>query len=207
MLSLKAGDDDKNDNTYSNLNLTTRNNSHGPVSHVSGRTPVHHLGRSQDLTAFKKSSNTPRASRNRFKFGSRLEMESLKSGPCRSRMSILTKSSFYNHGDIVDENLLLSAARIDSTLLRLFSRSRDGEGTKKALETEDKLLPFLNYSDSDLISMDAVLWRVHPMESTHKETLEQEMDYLEENIRPVDVLRRLYMDEVLTHMDYNTISR
>ncbi|GFR87472.1 hypothetical protein ElyMa_002493900 [Elysia marginata] len=200
----KTGKQEIPSSKFTNItpNSHTLDNSNESVKGVSQRTPVQPVRISRDFSVSQAWTHT-----DRHKFTSRLRTGSVNLNHGVSRMSVLSKTSYYDHGDIVDENLLLSAARIDSTLLRLFSRSRDGEETKKALQTEDKLLPFLNYSDSDLISMDAVLWRVHPMESAHKETLEQEMSYLEENVKPVEILRRLYMDEVLTHMDYNTITR
>ena len=211
--SVRTGDQDTVSYSSGGIKsgLQVTNPSNGRTSAVSNRTAVHHLGGSRDFGPSHRmlSRNATRASTdNKSKFAfSRMGRSSVKPDAVASRMGALSKTSSYYHGDIVDENLLLSAARIDSTLLRLFARSRDGDGTKKVLETEDQLLPFLNYSDSDLISIDAVLWSVHPMESAHKETLEQEMAYLEENVKPVEILRRLYMDEVLTHMDYNTITR
>ncbi|GFN74341.1 hypothetical protein PoB_000084700 [Plakobranchus ocellatus] len=177
---------------------------HGAPSISSQASTHHYLQRGSNALKPNHDFLKPKGiSKGRNKFSSRLG--SRRADP--SRLSVMSKTSSYYHGDVVDENLLLSAARIDSTLLRLFSRSRDGEQTRKALESEDKLLPFLNYSESDLISMDAVLWRVHPMEAVHKEALEQEMSFLEEHVRPGELLRKLYMHEVLTHMDYNTIVR
>ncbi|CAL1540111.1 unnamed protein product [Lymnaea stagnalis] len=123
------------------------------------------------------------------------------------RRHLSRASMTYYHGDIVDDNLLISATKLDSTLLRLFSHARDAKKSKDVQEPEDKLMPYLNYTESDLISMEPVLWRVFPMDSAHKETLEMEMPYIENNIEPRDVIRTLYQGEIITHMDYNQFAR
>ncbi|KAH9509539.1 hypothetical protein Btru_046118 [Bulinus truncatus] len=130
----------------------------------------------------------------------------------RSRLSkSSTLSISYNHSDIVDDNLLISASKLDSTLLRLFANNRDSKpkkgGSRDGGEEEDDLIPYLNYSESDLISMEPVRWRVFPMEAAHKETLEQEMPYIEDNVQPYGVIKTLYDDDVLTHMDFNQFTR
>ncbi|XP_055891223.1 uncharacterized protein LOC106077637 [Biomphalaria glabrata] len=127
----------------------------------------------------------------------------------RSRLTkSRTLSISYNHSDIVDDDLLISASKLDNTLLRLFSNTRDTKTSKKTgSDEEDGLIPYLNYSESDLISMEPVRWRVFPMEAAHKETLEQELPYIEDNVQPYGVIKTLYDDDVLTHMDFTQFSR
>ncbi|KAK0051461.1 ankyrin repeat and KH domain-containing protein 1, partial [Biomphalaria pfeifferi] len=127
----------------------------------------------------------------------------------RSRLTkSRTLSISYNHSDIVDDDLLISASKLDNTLLRLFSNTRDTKTSKKmGSDDEDGLIPYLNYSESDLISMEPVRWRVFPMEAAHKETLEQELPYIENNVQPYGVIKTLYDDDVLTHMDFTQFSR
>ncbi|XP_059170558.1 uncharacterized protein LOC131952079 [Physella acuta] len=124
-----------------------------------------------------------------------------------SKTAPLLNTTSYYHGDFIDENLLISATKLDSTLIRLFSQTRDKHNDLENRASDDKLIPYLNYLESDLISMDAVLWRVHPMEAAHKETLEQELPFIEGNIQPREVIRDLYQDEILTHMDFTQFTR
>ncbi|XP_059170557.1 uncharacterized protein LOC131952078 [Physella acuta] len=117
------------------------------------------------------------------------------------RYSPLSNRSSYNHGDIVDENLMISNPKLDITLLKLFAQSNSRSSSNNTF------LPSVADGQEDFISMEPVMWRVHPMDAVHRETLDREMAYITDNINPRDVVGELYRQHVLTHTDYNQLSR
>ncbi|XP_005096791.1 uncharacterized protein LOC101859780 [Aplysia californica] len=123
-----------------------------------------------------------------------------------SRLNALSRGSSYYHGDIVDDNLLISATKLDSTLIRLFSDPNPQDKNYRE-QPGTLLLPYADYAQSDLISLDPVKWRVQPMRSSHKEALDHELSFIEENLTPRDLIKKLYEEEVLTLMDYNQLTR
>ncbi|XP_055891222.1 uncharacterized protein LOC106069631 isoform X2 [Biomphalaria glabrata] len=117
------------------------------------------------------------------------------------RHSSLSQRSPLVNSSFLDEHLMISNSRLDSTLLRMFSQEQYPRGG--ALATPSMAGAY----QSDDISMAPVMWRVHPMDPIHKETLEREMSYIADNVYPMDILGDLCRSNVLTNTDYKQLNR
>ncbi|KAK0051460.1 hypothetical protein Bpfe_019039, partial [Biomphalaria pfeifferi] len=117
------------------------------------------------------------------------------------RHSSLSQRSPFINSSFLDEHLMISNSRLDSTLLRMFSQEQYSRGG--ALATPSVAGAY----QSDDISMAPVMWRVHPMDPIHKETLEREMSYIADNVYPMDILGDLCRNNVLTNTDYKQLNR
>lgn len=117
------------------------------------------------------------------------------------RHSSLSQRSPFINSSFLDEHLMISNSRLDSTLLRMFSQEQYPRGG--ALATPSVAGAY----QSDDISMAPVMWRVHPMDPIHKETLEREMSYIADNVYPMDILGDLCRNNVLTNTDYKQLNR
>ncbi|KAH9509540.1 hypothetical protein Btru_046119 [Bulinus truncatus] len=117
--------------------------------------------------------------------------------------SLSNRSSLY-HSGIVDENLMISNTKLDSTLLMMFAQDpypHWGGGAPLAAT------PSIAGGQSDEISMAPVMWRVHPMDPVQKETLEREMTFIVDRVNPLDIVDGLSRLGVLTSMDINQLNR
>ncbi|CAL1540112.1 unnamed protein product [Lymnaea stagnalis] len=114
----------------------------------------------------------------------------------------LSTGMSYFHGDIVDDNLMISNSKLDNALLKMFSSQPSCNETSHSFAA-----PSLTHDLSDDIGMAPVMWRVHPMEAVHRETLDRETGFLADHLTPRDMIGDLYRQNVLTSADYNQLSR